>query len=153
MHPLPHRYAVSASVAPQGDITLESHGLSRLRSEAPVEFDGPGTLWSPETLLTAAVADCLALTFRGVAKARRVPFLHFQCDVEGTLDRADGRTAFTEFRVHVRLRVPEGTPVADAERALVRAKETCLVTNSLRATTVFQFDVVAEPEAVPSHAR
>jgi uncharacterized OsmC-like protein len=144
---------VSASVAPHGEITLESDGLSRLQSEAPVEFDGPGTLWSPETLLTAAVADCLALTFRGVAKARHLPFLSFQCEVEGTLDRVAGRTVFTEFRIHARLRVPEGTPPADAERALVRAKDTCLVTNSLTATTVFQFDVVAEREAVASHAR
>lgn len=140
-------------MAPQGEITLESDGLSRLRSEAPVEFDGPGTLWSPETLLTAAVADCLALTFRGVAKARRLPFLGFQCEVEGTLDRVAGRTVFTQFRIHAGLRVPEGTPSADAERALLRAKETCLVTNSLTATTIFQFDVVAEPEVVPSHAR
>lgn len=144
---------MTASVAPQGDITLESEGLSSLRSAAPVEFDGPGTLWSPETLLTAAVADCLALTFRGVAKARRLPFVSFHCDVEGTLDREAGRTVFTQFRVHARLTVPEGTPRADAERALLRAKETCLVTNSLAAPTVFQFDVVAEREPVASHAR
>lgn len=144
---------MSASVGPLGDIALESEGLSGLRSAAPVEFDGPGTLWSPETLLTAAVADCLALTFRGVATARHLPFVSFHCDVEGTLDRVNGRTAFTAFHVRARLHVPEGTPMPEAERALVRAKETCLVTNSLTATTTFQFDVVAEPEAVASHAR
>ena len=144
---------MSASVGPRGDIALESEGLSRLRSAAPVEFDGPGTLWSPETLLTAAVADCLALTFRGVATARRLPFVSFNCDVEGTLDRVNGRTAFTAFHIRARLRVPEGTPMPEAERALIRAKETCLVTNSLTATTTVEFDVVAEPEAVVSHAR
>ena len=140
-------------MAPLGDIALESGGLERLDSAAPVEFDGPGTLWSPETLLTAAVADCLALTFRGIATARRLPFLSFHCDVEGTLDRVNGRTAFTSFHVRARLRVPEGTPTPEAERALIRAKETCLVTNSLTATTTFQFEVVAESEAVASHAR
>lgn len=145
MHPLPHRYVVQASLEPRGDITLESAGLPRLLSEAPVEFDGPGTRWSPETLLTAAVADCLALTFRGVARARRLPFISLQCRVDGTLDRVNGRTAFTAFHIHVHLLVPEGVAREEAERVLARAKDTCLITNSLTASTAFSLEIAVAP--------
>src|SRR5690554_955347 len=106
MQPLPHRYAVVATVAPGTEISLESPGVPRLPSDAPVEFDGPGTYWSPEILLTGAMADCLALTFRGIARARRLPFIELRCEVEGILDRVDGRTLFTTFHVRACLRVP-----------------------------------------------
>jgi uncharacterized OsmC-like protein len=151
MHPLPHRYAVLASVGPDSEISLESFGVPRLVSDAPIEFDGSGTRWSPETLLTAAVADCLALTFRGVARARHLAFLTLRCDVEGTLDRVEGRTAFTAFHVRAHLRVPAGTSLPDAERALVRAKETCLVTNSLTATTTWDMEVTSDATADVEH--
>ena len=43
-----------------------------MHSSAPVEFDGPGDRWSPETLLIAAIADCFILTFRAIACATRM---------------------------------------------------------------------------------
>ena len=150
MHPLPHEYTVQASVEPDGDIVLESAGLPRLPTAAPVEFDGPGTRWSPETLLTAAVADCLALTFRGVARARRLPFVSLECRVVGTLDRVEGRTVFTAFDIHAQLLVPDGVADEEAERALRRAKDTCLITNSLTASTALSFEIVTAPLAAAS---
>jgi organic hydroperoxide reductase OsmC/OhrA len=60
MHPFPHHYYVSAEGNATGAVTLSSPGLATLESAPPVEFDGPGDRWSPETLLVGAIADCCA---------------------------------------------------------------------------------------------
>ena len=97
MHPYPHIYTVQASSMPEGDVPVSSAGLPVLATAPPAEFDGPGDRWSPETLLCAAVADCFLLSFRGVARAQKLPWTSLQCEVQGTLDRVDGKTRFTHI--------------------------------------------------------
>jgi len=133
MQPFPHRYTVAAAASQEGDVTLEGPGLPALSSAPPVEFGGPGDRWSPETLLVAAIADCFVLTFRAIASVSRLPWLSLTCEVAGTVDRVERVTQFTEFLVRARLRVPEGTDGAQAQRLLERAEQSCLVTNSLKA--------------------
>lgn len=135
MHPLPHRYSVSARASANGDVALHSDRLPSLASAPPAEFDGPGDRWSPETLLVAAVADCFVLTFRAVARAAKLPWTSLDCEVEGTLERVERVTQFTGFHVRARLRVPDGTSEEQALRLMERAEQTCLVTNSLKAAT------------------
>ena len=71
MHPFPHRYVVSAEASPRGDIALSGGGLTPLATDAPAEFDGPGNLWSPETLLVGAVAG-LIVTVMGTFASNAV---------------------------------------------------------------------------------
>jgi peroxiredoxin-like protein len=133
MNPLPHRYVVTAVPEPAHDVYLTTPGVLPLATAAPVEFDGPGNAWSPETLLVGAAADCFAITFRGVAKASQLTWTAMTCEVAGTLDRVDGVMRFTEIDVDARLTVPDGTSEALARRVLDKAKRNCLITNSLTA--------------------
>jgi organic hydroperoxide reductase OsmC/OhrA len=133
MHPYPHIYTVQASSAPEGDVPVSSAGLPELTTAPPAEFDGPGDRWSPETLLCAAVADCFLLSFRGVARAQKMPWTSLQCEVQGTLDRVDGKTRFTQVLVKAALVVPEGTEQDKALKAMERAEHVCLISNSLVA--------------------
>ncbi len=71
MHPFPHRYIVNAAMRPDGDVPLSTEGVRIIESAPPKEFDGPGNQWSPEALLTAAVADCFVLSFRAIAAASK----------------------------------------------------------------------------------
>ena len=105
----PHTYAARARAVPTGDVSVDSDELPPLSTSAPAQFGGPGNLWSPETLLVAAVADCFILTFRAIARASRLDWLELDCDVEGRLDRHDRITQFTHFEIRASLRVPEGT--------------------------------------------
>ncbi len=135
MQEFPHHYRVSASGGPDGDVGLDTEGLPTLASAAPVEFGGPGGRWSPESLLVAAVADCFVLSFRAIARASRLPWVSLQCSVEGTLERVDGVTKFTAFAIHATLRTPAEVDQAKAQRLLEKAETSCLITNSLTATT------------------
>lgn len=147
MKAYPHRYRVSSNAAPEGEVVLASPGLDALPTQPPLEFDGPGDRWSPETLLVGAVADCFVLSFRAIARAARLPWSSLACDAEGLLEREEGVARFTGFVLHAHLRVPEGSDPADAERALHRAEQVCLISNSLRGRRELhvRVEIVAPP--------
>ena len=142
MKPLPHHYSVRAEARPAGAVTLGSNGLASLQSDGPAEFDGPGDLWSPETLLTAALADCFVLSFRAVARASRFEWVRLDCTAEGTLERIERVTSFTAFTVKARLEVPQGSDVERARKLLAKAEEVCLISSSLKGSHHLEIEVV-----------
>jgi organic hydroperoxide reductase OsmC/OhrA len=152
----PHRYQVGASAQPESEVLLTSAGLATLPTQPPAEFGGPGDRWSPETLLVGAVVDCFVLSFRAVARSARLSWLELHCDAEGVLDRVEGVTRFTGFVLHARLRIPEGVDPDAAERALHRAEQVCLISNSLHGHKQLRalVEIVPAPAAniVPADA-
>ena len=144
MHPYPHHYQVAARAEPAGDVSISAKDLPALASNAPIEFDGPGGRWSPEALLTAAVADCFVLTFRAIARASKLNWSGHEVETEGTLERVEGVSRFTNFDVTARLKVPPGTDSARAQKLLEKAEATCLITNSLSAKRHLNASVVEE---------
>jgi organic hydroperoxide reductase OsmC/OhrA len=146
MQAFPHYYSVTATAAADHDVMLEATGIPAIRSASPAQFGGPGTRWSPETLLVAAIGDCLILTFRAVARASKLTWLDLTCDVTGTLDRADGITSFTAFELAATLRVPTGTSADAARRAVEKAERGCLIANSLKAPVHLRVEIaVTDP--------
>jgi organic hydroperoxide reductase OsmC/OhrA len=131
MQAFPHHYTVSANGSGTGDVELNADGLPTLRSASPIPFDGPGDRWSPETLLVAAVGDCMILTFCAVARASGFAWTTLDCDVTGTLDRIERTTRFVGFDVRARLHVPSGTDPDRARQVLEKAERSCLISNSL----------------------
>ena len=142
MHPFPHRYIVNAVVRPDGDIPLSAEGVRIIESAPPREFDGPGNQWSPEGLLTAAVADCFVLSFRAIAAASKYAWVSLDSRTEGTLDRVDGKMRFTRFDTHAKLHVAAGADVERAKKLLEKAELTCLVANSLSSERHLAVEVV-----------
>jgi organic hydroperoxide reductase OsmC/OhrA len=142
MHPFPHHYSVHTTVRPDGDVPLASEGVRVIESAPPKEFDGPGNQWSPEGLLTAAVADCFVLGFRAIAHASKYPWLSLESRTEGTLDRVDGKMRFTRFDIHARLHVPAGADGERAKKLLEKAELSCLVSNSLNSERHLTVEVI-----------
>jgi organic hydroperoxide reductase OsmC/OhrA len=145
MQPLPHLYSVAANSPVSGALTLNAAGVPPMLSAAPLEFDGPGDQWSPELLLVAAVASCFILTFRAVARASRLEWTQLECKVEGTLERIEGVTQFSNVVTRAKLTVPAGGAVADCIRILEKAEHGCLVANSLRSKRELKVEVVQVP--------
>jgi organic hydroperoxide reductase OsmC/OhrA len=146
MKDFPHHYVVTASAMVDGEVGLRSEALPPLRSTPPIEFGGPGNLWSPETLLVGAVSDCFILTFRAVARASNLAWTSIECETRGTLDRVDRTTQFTRFDVHARLTVPAETDHERAHAVLEKAERGCLITSSLKGETHLTVDIdVARP--------
>ena len=142
MQDLPHHYADIADGKSDTNVTLSSRGLQDLDTAGPPEFGGPGDVWSPETLLVGAVANCFILSFRAGARAARLEWDSLSCSVVGTLDKVDRITQFTAFDLTAKLTVPAGTDDEKALQMMEKAKKYCLVTNSMRAATTLQASVV-----------
>jgi hypothetical protein len=58
------------------------------------------------TAAVRLVADCFVLSFRAIAKGSKFAWSALECDVEGTLNRVEGKSYFTHFLVRARLTVP-----------------------------------------------
>jgi peroxiredoxin-like protein len=144
MHPYPHQYRVSASTAATGAVAVSSADLPTITSGPPPEFDGPGGVWSPETLLCAAVADCFVLTFRAIARASKFEWIALQCETEGVLEKTAGGTRFTRFITRAKLQVAPGTDAAKAQQLLEKAEHSCLIANSLTASRELIAKVLAD---------
>jgi organic hydroperoxide reductase OsmC/OhrA len=142
MHPYPHTYIATAAGAGAGTVAVNAPLLPSLETAAPPEFDGPGGVWSPETLLCASLADCFILTFRSVARAARFEWTRLECRVEGTLERLERIPQFTRYTTFADLVVPEGADVAKARELLDQAEHGCLIANSLRGARALEVRIV-----------
>lgn len=129
----PHHYRVSGQAVSKGDVSLSSENLPALASNAPAQFGGPGNQWSPEDLITAAVADCFILSFRAIAAASKFAFESLEVSVEGTLDKVERDMLFTGFKIHATLCIPAGADADRGKKLLEKAETTCLITNSLKS--------------------
>jgi organic hydroperoxide reductase OsmC/OhrA len=146
MKPLPHHYAVRLTGGPAGYAQLAAENRPVLRAAPPVEYDGPGDAWSPEHLLLAAIQSCFLFTFRAVARLSRVEFLGLEVEAEGTVDRADGLTRFTDIVLRPTLTIPGGGDHGRATEALQRTARACLVSASLASPVRVEPQVVEEEE-------
>ncbi len=142
MQPYPHTYTVHASGTATGSIPVSATGLPTLETAPPAEFDGPGDVWSPESLLVAAIADCFILTFRGVSRAAGLQWQQLQCEVDGTLERVGGVTQFTRYTTRATLTLAPGADHAKVHALLERAEKVCLVANSLRGERTLEARLV-----------
>lgn len=152
MHPYPHIYVASASAECTGLVAVSSPELPGLYTGAPPQFDGPGDVWSPETLLCAPIADCFILTFRAATRAARFKWLRLECRVEGVLERVGQVSQFTHYRTFAMLTVPSGIDTAQARELLERAEHGCLISNSLRGTRVLNAQIISADPASTSVA-
>lgn len=141
MHAFPHHYRIEGTGTAEGGIAVSGTDVPELVTAAPVEFDGPGGHWSPETLLVAAVVSCFILTFRAIAQASKLPWAALTCSAEGLLDRVDGSTRFTRLALRARLRVRDAADADKAKRLLEKAERSCLITNSLSAERTLASEV------------
>ena len=148
MQPYPHIYTACAMAEHAGSVSVISESLPELQTSAPPEFDGPGGMWSPETLLCAAVADCFILTFRAVTRAARFEWARLECRVEGTLERVAGVSEFTRYKTIAKLTIAASADRTKAQELLHRAEKGCLVANSLRGMRTIETEILTiEPAA------
>lgn len=145
MQPYPHSYSVVAAAGPEDSVRLSAQGLSAIASAPPREFDGPGDLWSPESLLVASLADCFVLTFRAISRPAKFAWRKLECQVDGVLERVDGVAQFSRFTTRATLIVPPGADIAKARLLLEKAERGCLISNSVRGTRSLAAEVRVDP--------
>lgn len=151
--PYPHTYIASASGTLTGVVSVTSPGLPQVTSAPAPQFGGSGGFWSPETLLTAAIADCYILTFRAVSGAALFGWLALGCQVEGVVKRIERTPRFASLAIRATVTIAPGADAAKAKRLLRQADRACLIANSLKAERMLEPRVIiasAQPGAAES---
>ncbi len=141
MQGYPHHYLASATGEQEGNVVVGGEGLPPLDTQSPPQFGGPLGVWSPETMLSAAVANCFVLSFRAIARASKFEWTSIECKVDGVLDRPERATIFTIFNVDAVLKVPAGAKAELAQRLLEKAEDICLITASLKSEIVLTTEI------------
>ena len=142
MHPFPHHYEVTVSMAPHGKAQLQSGELDRIESSPPPEFGGPGDRWSPEGLFTAAIADCIVLNFQAIAANSKLAWYGLTASTKATLNRVDGKMRFTRFETNVALKLGPDADQARARLLLEKAEASCPLSNTLNCDKHLTIDFV-----------
>lgn len=142
MKPFPHTYTAAASADPVGNVISTLGNGCRVEVAPPVEFDGVGDVWSPEELLMSSVANCLVLSFKSIARAYDLNWLHIECSADGQLEKVDRRVMFTKVHTRVTLTITSVEDEGKAKRILEKAEDTCFITNSLSAETSLSFEII-----------
>jgi organic hydroperoxide reductase OsmC/OhrA len=112
---------------------------------SPPEFGGPGDAWSPEHLLLASVQACFLFTLRAVAKNAQLTFVELEIDADGTLDRVDGVSRFSEIVLRPTVTILPGTDRGRVHQALERSKKACLISNSLSTPVRMEPAIIEQP--------
>lgn len=141
MASFPHEYKVSTGGGPEGALPVKSEGLPTLETNAPPAFGGPEGYWSPETMVTGAVANCLILTFRALAASAKLEWSNLDVDCTGEVDKSAGGLKFTRFTLKAELTISGDTDEDKARKTLENAKKYCLITASLDAETELDAEI------------
>ncbi|MEH0862468.1 MULTISPECIES: OsmC family protein [Halobacteriovorax] len=122
------------------NMEISASGIEgKIRSTAPREFQGPDfqgdqNQWSPEDLFSASISSCYLLSFKELAKARKLDWDKIDVKADATLDRKDGRMAFTSVEIKPELVVKNKKDVDKYMKLLEETKDKCLVTNTVNCS-------------------
>ena len=140
-------YPFPVTVAWEHERTVRTSvgGKPSIAVATPPEFhrEADPRVWSPEDLLAAAAASCLAVTIAGAASREDLHFADLRVDATGVVGRRDdGRFGFIRIEQHVRIGVAAEDEVR-AHALVERAEASCLVAVSLDVEIETSLEVLA----------
>ena len=141
MQRLPHEYSATATSTVETTVTTTIPRQPEMIVAPPEGFGGPGDVHSPEDLQVAAIASCFILSFKAVAHASKLEWESLTARTTGVLDMVDRTVQFTDFTTSATLVIPPGTSREKAERLLVKAEQTCFITNSLKGDSHLEINI------------
>lgn len=133
MSDFPHVYTTTTQGTNDVVLNLSSEKLTDIQVSPPPQFGGPEGYWNPEAFFSAAVSSCFILTFKSIARAMKLEWQAINVDADAYLDKKDSKLSFTKVDIFVTLSVKAGEQNENYLKALKKAEENCLITNSIKA--------------------
>lgn len=108
--------------------------LPAITVATPPQFPkGVPNIWSPEHLFVASANVCLMTTFLSIAENSKLDFKTFESEATGKLEKVDGKFIISEIEIRPEVKVSQEKDIERAERILHKAKEHCLISNSMKS--------------------
>lgn len=118
---------------------IEIDGKPPLPVSAAPPFLGDSALHNPEDLLVASLAACHFLSYAALCARSGIEVVAYEDRAQGTMDRASGKTRFTEVVLRPRVTIAAGGDVEKARALHERAHAICFIASSVN------FEVRNEP--------
>ncbi len=116
---------------------LTEQNFPNIKITTPPEFSsGEQNTWTPEHLFVASVNVCLMTTFLAIAKNSKLNFNSYSSEANGKLEKIDNKFMFTEIELYPEITVDLEKDIERTERILNKAKEHCLVSNSIKSNVI-----------------
>lgn len=143
-----HRYRLDLDWTGNRAGMLSGGDVPPLPVAPPLEFSGPGGVWTPEHLLVASSASCLMATFLAIAEASKLAITSFHMEADGRLEKVPGKGyRFAEITLAPKIGVAS-EDIERAKRLLEKAEKGCLINRSLSASVRVDPSFVPEPAGV-----
>ena len=142
MAALPHSYTSQSKALAEGDIQVSVEGLGPQIIAPPANFGGPGDVWSPEDLQSAAISSCFCLSFRAIARAAKLPWQSISASVELVLDKSERGIVFTEIHNRVTIELLNDDDAELADKLLHKAEKSCFISASMTAKSSLTISMV-----------
>lgn len=133
-------YRANIKLTGKGKGIADSENKPPIELSTPVEFGGKPATWTPEELMVAAVNACLMTTFSYYAEKRGFKFVSYESSAEGIIELVEMKYLFSRITIKPEITVGSKEDIEAAENLLKIAKESCFVSNSIKA------EVLLEPE-------
>lgn len=147
MSDFPHIYTTSVKATNEMVLELSSANLPAMQVTPPKEFGGPEGYWNPEAFFSASISTCFILTYKAIARGKKLNWEKINVDVDAYLDKSGNRLSFNRVEIFVTLTIPaaEAGKVEAYQKALETAEATCLITNSISAAIQLHPKVEVSP--------
>jgi organic hydroperoxide reductase OsmC/OhrA len=113
------------------ELNLSSPGKESLAVTPPPEFKGPDGFWTPEDLFSASISSCFILTFKSLARFKKMEWESIEVKVEAKLEKTENGLKFTDVIIYPRLTICCSSDIDPYLELLEKTKTDCLVTKSM----------------------
>jgi len=134
--------AINWKEAKKGEMLAE--GKPSLEVATPPEFGGPENIWTPEDLLTSAVASCLMTSLLFFAEKSRIVMCSYTSQATATMEKTPEGLRITGVKVAVHVTLAEKKQEAALKKAMAFAEKTCPVSHSLVCPVELTLQVSSE---------
>jgi organic hydroperoxide reductase OsmC/OhrA len=126
------------------DWAVDIVGKPTIHGSAAGPFRGDESMHNPEDLLMAALSACHCLSYLALCAKYGIHVLSYEDAADGTMERVECVTRFTEVVLHPRVVIAKGHDLARATALHHDAHAGCFIASSVN------FPVRNEPEVVES---
>jgi organic hydroperoxide reductase OsmC/OhrA len=131
-------YKTNIKLTRKGEGAIESGDKPSIELSTPAEFGGKKGTWTPEDLLVASVNACLMTTFSYYAGKRGLKFVSYESSAEGIIELVEMRYLFSKITIKPKITVEFKGDIRVAENLLKISKESCFVSNSVKAKVTLE---------------
>lgn len=136
--PKPWQYTNSISWKGEKKGLIAARDRPPVEVATPVDFGGHEGIWTPEGLFVAAVNSCIMTTFLYYCAKSDFKLVGYQSTAEGIVELTAEGLAFTRVMVRPWIVVASESAREQAQHAIGRAQERCLISNSVSSEIIIE---------------